>query len=188
MEFVADLTADVAPTDAELKAFVAKHPQQFRDEARFSFDQVYFPASSGAIPEAGALADLLRDLNSGAVDASTAGSPFIAGADFRDLSMSDVARTFGEDFAAGIDKAAPGQWNGPVATAYGTHLVRVTGRAEAREPPFSQVRKAAEREWLHIRKVAANDLLYEQLRTRYVIKVEAVPAGTVEKPQAGVTP
>ena len=113
MEFVADLTADVAPTDAELKAFVAEHPEWFRDEPRFSFDHVYFPASSGAMPDAGALADLLRDLNSGAVDASTAGSPFMAGADFRDLSKSDVARTFGEDFAASVDKAAPGAMERP---------------------------------------------------------------------------
>ncbi|MBY3095182.1 peptidyl-prolyl cis-trans isomerase [Rhizobium laguerreae] len=188
MEFVADLTADVAPTDAELKAFVAEHPEWFRNEARFSFKQVYFPASSGAVPDALEVADLLRDLNSGAADASTAGSPFMAGADFRDLSKSDVARTFGEDFAASVDKAAPGQWNGPVASAYGTHMVRVIGRVEAREPPFEQVRKAAEREWLHVRKVAANDALYEKLRSRYVIKVEAVAADTVENRQARVTP
>jgi PPIC-type PPIASE domain len=188
MEFIADLTADVAPTDAELKAFVAEHPERFRDEARFSFDQVYFPASSGAMPDAGALADLLRNLNFGAADASTAGSPFMAGTDFRDLSKSDVARTFGDDFAASVDRAAPGQWNGPFTSAYGTHLVRVTGRVQAHEPPFGKVRKAAEREWLHIRKVAANDALYERLRSRYFIKVEAVPAGTVEKRQAGVTP
>ncbi|MBB3237413.1 peptidyl-prolyl cis-trans isomerase [Phyllobacterium endophyticum] len=188
MEFVADLTADVAPTDAELKAFVAEHPEWFRKEARFSFDQVYFPASGGAMPDAAALAALLRDLNSGAVDASTAGSPFMAGADFRDLTKSDVARTFGEDFAASLGKVAQGQWNGPVASAYGSHMVRLTGRVEAREPPFGQVRKAAEREWLHIRKIASNDALYEQLRSRYVIKVEAVPAGIVEERQAGVTP
>ena len=97
------------------------------------------------------------------------------GFEFRDLPESDVAQTFGEDFAAWIDKAAPGAWDGPVTSAYGTHLVRVTGRVEAREPPFEQVREAARREWLHARKVAANDALYEKLRSRYVIKVEAVP-------------
>ncbi len=42
MEFVADLTADVEPTDAELKAFVAEHPERFRGEPRFSFSHVYF--------------------------------------------------------------------------------------------------------------------------------------------------
>lgn len=188
MEFVADLTADVAPTDAELKTFVTEHPEWFRDEVRFSFDQVYFPASDRAKPDAAALADILRGLNSGTVDASTAGSPFMADADFRDFSKSDVARTFGEDFAASVDKVAPGKWEGPVVSAYGTHLVRVTRRIEARDPPFEQVRKAAEREWLHIRKVAANDALYEQLQSRYVIKVETVPVGTVENRQARVTP
>jgi hypothetical protein len=188
MEFVSDVSTDVAPTDAELQTFVAEHPEWFRDEARFSFDQVYFPASDEAMPDAGALANLLSGLNSGTVDASAAGSPFMAGTDFRDLSKSDVAKTFGDDFAASVDKAAPGQWTGPVTSAYGTHLVRVTGRVEPRDPPFEQVRKAAEREWLHVRKVAANDALYEKLRSRYVVKVEAVPAGTVEERQAEVAP
>ena len=42
MEFVADMAADAEPTDAELKAFVAEHPEWFRSEPRFSFDQIYF--------------------------------------------------------------------------------------------------------------------------------------------------
>ena len=60
-----------------------------------------------------------------------------------------------------------------MTSAYGMHLVRVSERVEAREPPFEDVREAARREWLHARKVAANDALYERLRSRYVIKVES---------------
>ena len=63
-----------------------------------------------------------------------------------------------------------------MTSAYGTHLVRVSERVEARERPFEEVREAARREWLHDRKVAANDALYEKLRSRYVIKVEGAPA------------
>ena len=180
MEFVADMVADVEPTDAELKTFVAEHPERFREEPRFSFDQVYFWRRR-SVPDADALDGLLRGLNAGTVEASTAGRPFMAGDDFRDLRRSAVAQTFGEDFAA-CDRQGGAGRNGTARSppAYGTHLVRVTGRIEAREPPFDQVRKAARREWLHIRKVAANDALYQKLRSRYVVKVEAVPAGTVE--------
>ena len=56
---------------------------------------------------------------------------------------------------------------------------RVTERAEPRELPFEQIRDAARREWLHVRKVAASDALYEKLRSRYVVEVE--PRAAAEK-------
>ena len=58
MEFVADMVADVEPTDAELKSFVAEHPEWFREEPRFSFDQVYF--GDAGVPDADALNGLLE--------------------------------------------------------------------------------------------------------------------------------
>ena len=174
MEFVADLTTDVQPTDDQLKAFVAAHPDRFGGEPRVSFTQVYLPAGAQAANE-GEVERLRLALNAGTADASTAGSPFLAGSDFRDLTSSDVARTFDADFAARVNDAAPGAWQGPVTSGYGTHLVRISERTEAREPPFEQVRDAARREWLHARKVEANDALYEELRSRYAIKVEIEP-------------
>lgn len=186
MEFVADMVADVEPTDAELKSFVAEHPEWFREEPLFSFEQVYF--GDAGVPGPDALELLLKGLNGGTIHASNAGRPFMVGGEFRELPRSSVAQTFGEEFAASIDKATPGEWNGPIASAYGAHLVRVTGRIEAREPPFDHVRNAARREWLHIRKVAADEALYQELRSRYVIKVEAVPSSTVDARQAGAAP
>ncbi|WP_164820745.1 peptidyl-prolyl cis-trans isomerase [Sinorhizobium meliloti] len=179
MEFVADLTADVQPTDAELRAFVTDHPDRFSGEPRVSFTQVYFPAGAQA-PNEAEVERLRLALNAGTADASTAGSPLLAGSDFRYLTRSEVAQNFGGDFAAWIDGATPGTWQGPVTSGYGTHLVRVSERDEARELPFEQVRDAARREWLHARKVQANDALYEELRSRYVIKVENLPGGPAE--------
>ena len=174
MEFVADMIADAEPTDAELKTFVADHPAWFRAEPLFSFSQVYFQAS----PEGGLsnamLKQLVQALNDGTANASQAGDPFLAGSDFRGLSRSEVAQAFGENFAAWMDRSGSDQWGGPVTSAYGVHLVRVSERIDARELPFEEVRAAARREWLHARKVAANDALYEKLRSRYVIEVENV--------------
>lgn len=174
MEFVADLVADAEPTDAELKAFLADHPAWFRAEPRFSFSQVYFQAS----PDGAELERLLQALNAGTADASQVGDPFLAGSDFPDLTRSEVAQAFGENFAAWIDGSGSDHWGGPVTSAYGVHLIRVSERIAARERPFEEVRAAARREWLHDRKVAANDALYEKLRSRYVIKVENAPART----------
>jgi hypothetical protein len=52
----------------------------------------------------------------------------------------------------------------------------VSERVEARDPPFAEIRDAARREWLHSRKVAANDALYTKLRERYAVKVESASA------------
>ena len=95
--------------------------------------------------------------------------------DFRDVAISDVAKTFGHSFAGWIDHADRGRWEGPVTSAYGVHLARLGERIEARDPPLEEVREAARREWLHARKVVANDAFYDKLRSRYVIKVEAAP-------------
>lgn len=172
MEFISDLTADVEPTDAELKTFVAEHPARFMSQPRFSFSHVYFKTGANLAE----LESLRQALNSGTVDAPQAGSPFMAGFDFADVARSDVAQTFGEGFVALIDTAAPGEWSGPVTSAYGTHLVRVSRRVDARARPFEEVREIARRELLHGRKIAANDALYDKLRTRYVIKVESASA------------
>lgn len=175
MEFVADLTAQAEPTDVELKTFVADHPAWFRAEPHVSFSHIYFQTSTKSSPSAAELDRLLQGLNAGTADASQVGDQFMAGFDFRDAAISDVAKTFGDGFAGWIDQAGRGRWEGPVTSVYGVHLVRVSERVEARDPPFEDVREAARREWLHARKVLANDAFYEKLRSRYVIKVEAAP-------------
>jgi hypothetical protein len=175
MEFISDLAVDVEPTDDELKAFVAEHPARFRSEARFSFSHVYFQNGVAGDPDVVEQENLRQALNRGTADGSKVGSPFMAGFDFADVARSDVAQTFGESFADWIDRAAPGEWRGPVPSAYGTHLVRVSRRVETRERPFEEIREVARRELLHGRKIATNDALYAKLRTRYVIKVEGTP-------------
>ncbi len=180
MEFVADLAVDTEPTEAELKAFVAEHPEWFRAEPRFSFSHVYFRAGPGA-PSGAVLETLLTALKTGKTAVSEAGDPFMAGLDFHGLAKSDVARTFGESFAAWMEREGSSEWKGPVTSAYGTHLVRVSERVEARDPPFVEVREAARRELLHARKIQANDALYERLRARYSVKVEGAPGQPGEK-------
>jgi hypothetical protein len=179
MEFVADLAVDAEPSDAVLKAFVAEHAAGFQTEPRFSFSHVYFKADRGG--PAAELEQLTQALNAGTASPSESGDPFMTGFDFHDLARSDVAEMFGEGFATWMDGAAAGAWAGPVESAYGAHLVHVSERVEARDPPFDEIREAARREWLHARKVAAKDALYAKLRKRYVIKVESASA----EPAAG---
>ena len=49
-----------------------------------------------------------------------------------------VEARFGRASPRGLE-AGPDGWSGPVASAYGVHLVLVTGRAAARVPDFAEV-------------------------------------------------
>lgn len=187
LEFVADLSADAEPSDVELKAFVADHPTWIRAEPRVSFSHIYFQVGAGSL-NAEEIEGLRNALNAGTADASEIGDPIMTGSDFRDLTRAAVAQTFGESFAVSVDRAKPGDWTGPVTSAYGIHLVRVSARTDARELPFEQIREAARREWLHGRKVAADDALYERFRSRYVIKVDQAPEQPAEEKRVEAVP
>ena len=75
-------------------------------------------------------------------------------------------------FAARLAEVPTGDWQGPVQSGYGAHLVFVIARTEGRIPPLAEVRDAVHREWANARRLRANDELYEALLQRYTVIVE----------------
>jgi parvulin-like peptidyl-prolyl isomerase len=87
-------------------------------------------------------------------------------------SRSDVARSFGEDFAARALTLEPGRWQGPVESGFGLHLVFVRERVEGRLPPLSEIRHAVERDFQAARSQAELEATYERLLSGYTVVVE----------------
>ena len=109
------------------------------------------------------------------MDTATIGDPFLLGEEFREMSQSDVARTFGEGFAKQLSAVEPGRWQGPIPSSFGVHFVFVDERAKGSLPPLDTVREAVQREWLNARRIEAEQKLYRTLRDRYQIVVETPP-------------
>jgi parvulin-like peptidyl-prolyl isomerase len=95
---------------------------------------------------------------------------------------SDVARIFGQEFAAKVAGLPPGGWTGPIESGYGLHLVQVTGRVEGRLPELSEVRDAVEREWRTAQRKERSEALFRSLLARYKVVVE--PPAAEGKPAA----
>ena len=100
-----------------------------------------------------ALADL-RDR--GASGANGLGDPPPMPPEVSDWTRPMVEARFGAGFAASVFEAQPGGWSGPVASAYGYHLVLVsnprppTSRTSPRWPAGSRptwTRRAAREHW-----------------------------------------
>ena len=154
------------PTEAELAAFLAAQPEKFRTPSRLSFEQVFL--RQGREPEASALLQALR----AGRDPESAGDPLPLPSQLDDAALDEVARMFGEDFAIGLERAAPGGWEGPVPSTYGLHLVRVRFRTPSATPPLPEIRDAVAREWFAKRRTEADRVLYDSLRKKYTVTVE----------------
>ena len=101
MEFLAEDMAAAEPSDEQLAAYLASHPERFRTEHRLTFRHVFLSATrrgSALDGDAKQIADILARA-SAPLDTTTIGDPFLLGEEFRAMSQSDVARTFGEGFA-----------------------------------------------------------------------------------------
>jgi peptidyl-prolyl cis-trans isomerase C len=80
-----------------------------------------------------------------------------------------IARTFGEDFAAGLADQPDGAWSGPLASVYGLHLVRIVAREAAVDPPLAEVEPRVLREWQRQQRDAYAAEEYRRLRDSYEV-------------------
>ncbi len=70
---------------------------------------------------------LLADLQSNGepVEPLALSDPVPLPHELESLPESEVARLFGQEFVSGLAQIEPGNWDGPVSSGYGLHLVRV---------------------------------------------------------------
>jgi hypothetical protein len=182
LEFLAEDAADQAPpTDAEVQGWLEAHPDAFRTESQVAFRQVLVSRErrgTGAPAEAERLLTRLRAAGPGA-DAAHLGDPTMLPAEMQLVPVREVRLTFGDGFAHAIEALAPGQWSGPVDSAYGLHLVLVTERVAAGKPDLSAIRSEVEREVVTERRRKDLDSLYRRLISKYSVTIEMpAPSGT----------
>jgi len=175
LEFLSDNLADqTQPSDADLRAFLQSHAENFKTEPILSFRQVYLnPQSHGANLRLDQIYLLAKLRQFGAESNSRAlGDPFLLKSQFTNVSLTDVKKMFGDQFAVGLVALQPGQWQGPVESGYGVHLVFISKRIDAHLPELAEVRDQVRRDWLNARRKEATDRFYEALLKRYTVRVE----------------
>jgi hypothetical protein len=175
LEFVTEnLAGRAEPSEADLQLFLESHADKFRTEPTFNFQHVYLnPQAHGANLKSDQIRVLqkLRSGNAGPEPAAL-GDPCLIETRFTRISLSEVKKILGDQFAAGLAALQTGQWQGPVQSGYGVHLVLVSERTDGYLPTLANVRDEVRREWFDARRVQATDRFYEALLRRYTVKVE----------------
>jgi hypothetical protein len=174
MEFIAeDLAATADPTEADLAAYLARHPDAFRQDRQLTFRHVYLnPEKHGDQLEAD-VAKLLVDLKAAgaAADVSTLGDPTLLERAFRNEAQRRVEATFGTEFSTTLASLPLGDWAGPVRSAFGTHLVLVEHRTEGRVATLDEVRPQVRREWENARRLETNTKFLDALLEQYEVTI-----------------
>lgn len=185
MEFISeDAAAAAEPTDAELQAYLAAHPEKFLEPAELTFVQVYFSTEKRGDQARSAAEQLLAELQAGRGPAALAdaGDPTLLPSDMQSASPQVIANAFGSDFAAQVVEAPVGQWTGPLQSGFGLHLVRVDDRKADAMPAFEQIRPIVLREWQSEQRTQSNKAFLDSLRAKYDIRVEGEAAALFAQP------
>jgi hypothetical protein len=97
------------------------------------------------------------------------------------LSPPDaIDGTFGNGFFDRLAKILPGVWAGPVESAFGMHLVRITGHVPARMPALEEVRDAVLKDWKADKALELRELHFARLKARYAIEIHGSNAPAAE--------
>lgn len=166
-----DAAADTPPSNAALAQYYEDNRAQYRQPATVALTHVYFSADRLSDQSRKLAADALLQLRaSGAARAPSVGDRFAGLYDFSALNKADLARVFGDSEIVELAfTAAPGRWVGPVRSAYGWHLLRVTAREEGGAAPLSQVRDRVAADYADQRRRARTAAAFARLRARYTI-------------------
>jgi len=160
------------PSDADLEAYLTANAGRFIAPAKVSFEQIFFDAHGTPADLERAIDEARRALARGADPARLGQASMLPGR-VEATAQPLVARDFGAEFARQLEAAPLGQWSGPIRSAFGAHLVRVTAREPAARPELDAVRQAVARDWEGERRESARDENYRKLRSRYTVVIEA---------------
>ena len=146
----------------------------FRLEPRLSIRQVYVSRDRrGSAADAEALR-VLEELRALGPDApiEEAGDSLMVPQEVELATTSEIARVFGDRFAAAVVELPPGEWSGPIESGYGPHLVLVRERVEGGAPELAAVRPQVERELLDARRREQLDAMYKKLLEKYEVRID----------------
>jgi hypothetical protein len=174
MEFLSNDLAELnQPDESALNKYFLENQEKYRLHAQISFTHIYF-----SIDKRGAMAleDSKRVLAELDVPrAPERGDSFMMEYDFVQETPSEVTRIFGSGFAERLFTLEINTWQGPVASGFGYHLVRINEKIDARMPELASVIEKVRTDFMFEQRQKINKEIYEKFKSRYEIVIEDMP-------------
>jgi len=170
MRFVdSEEAADIEPDDAVLQEWIDKNPGKYSLSPLYDFEQIYL----GQISVADAR-DRIERLNAGADPSTFAQSLSMPGTVAR-ASTAEISSQFGDRFADQLEKMEPGIWNGPVASGFGTHAVKISAKAPGQKAALDTIRQQVLNDWRSSRQARQKAEALARYKAQYEVTVAGRP-------------
>jgi PPIC-type PPIASE domain len=164
MEFLVQNTARLPdPLDEELLKLYTADSARNSIPAQISLSQIFFKTEAAARQALSRLESQTHD---------PVGDPSLLDTDYDKVDQKTLSNLLGADFAESVFGVAAGGWQGPFASGYGFHLVRIKGREAARQRPFDEVRQELLDAWHQKQQADAYRDFIAALFDKYEVIVE----------------
>lgn len=175
MEFLsANLSQMQRPDEQTLLSYFEQNRQNYQVPERRSLIHIYFSTEKRGEQASGDAALVLTELQREAtsLEPTTAGDNFILQNNYPNISERRLGQIFGRQFAQTVFTLELGQWQGPIASEYGMHLVRVDHSSASYLPELAEVREKVIDDFMQTQLVALRQQSYDAMRERYQVSVE----------------
>ncbi|KJS36751.1 MAG: hypothetical protein VR74_11350 [Hyphomonas sp. BRH_c22] len=171
---VSDLADTPEPDEATLRAWYEAHPATYTTAPNVTFEHVFLSTDRRPATWQADADTLLATLNaSSPPDWRTLGDPFMLQRAYGDLPLRETIRLFGADFARAIFSLDAGDdWQGPVASSFGQHLVHLAAKDPGHLRPFEDARTQVEADWRKDAQRTANEQAIAAIIRRYKVDIE----------------
>jgi hypothetical protein len=187
MEFLTNDLADLNnPDETALYEYFLVNSDKYELPARISFTHIYFSHDRNSNQIYDLAEKTLEDIRASAtpvLHAPERGDSFMLQYDFTLETPFEVSRLFGQQFTEELFQTATDSWQGPIASGYGLHLVRITEKIDARMPELADVIEKVRTDYMFEQRQKTNKAIYERFRERYDIVVEMPDQSELKKIQ-----
>lgn len=166
MNVIAASAADAeTPGTVALDRWLNDHPNRFAQDMKLTFDQLYFTSRGRAV--------VAKTLLGGGADWTKVGDPISLPAHFEAANRNTIVDEMGGDFARALEgMASAKEWQGPVESALGWHLVRLSAKQPGVLPPLAAIRDRVEDDWRAETAQQRQDAAYKTLRDAYSVRID----------------
>ena len=159
MQFITEQEAVLAPTEEELQAYYEANHERYGVPSSVSFEQLQFQsreAATGALSAGESLADLAESSMQSRVNVRQ--------------SPLQVASTFGPEFTRSLNSYDVAlNWQGPIKSTFGWHLVKLLEINSSSVAPFEDIRATVLGDYTYESRLQAQADFIEQVRSNYDI-------------------
>lgn len=172
-----DLAGTAVPSDEDLASYLAANPEAFMRDTTYTFEQVYISSVHPDVDMESYVGSQLSALRDGK---KVEGSSGLLPAFFDTTPSRVVDANFGAGFSASLNLLPLGEWQGPIESGLGLHLVRIESRVEGVLPDLAEIRPLVGREWAHQKRIDTRQMINEQLLKDYEVVIEWPAEETAE--------